>query len=160
LQAQTSPFLVIEDSPKVSASLKDKAIEAITGNASDSEILEAANPSAARNLVIAIPNAFEAGRVTALARAANPEINIVVRACSKAEAQYLHDLGANSVILGEEEIAAAMAKAIGTEIKRKNADTVSEGAPQTGIMGIISDGTTDIMGKKGDDMKHEGVVTG
>ncbi|MFP3386151.1 hypothetical protein, partial [Tritonibacter sp. SIMBA_163] len=80
--------------------------------------------------------------------------------CSKAEAQYLHDLGANSVILGEEEIAAAMAKAIGTEIKRKNADTGSEGAPQTGIMGIISDGTTDIMGKKGDDMKHEGVVTG
>ncbi len=160
LQAETSPFLVIEDSPKASASLKDKAIEAITGNASDSEILEAANPSAARNLVIAIPNAFEAGRVTALARAANPEINIVVRACSKAEAQYLHDLGANSVILGEEEIAAAMAKAIGTEIKRKNADTVSEGAPQTGIMGIISDGTTDIMGKKGDDMKHEGVVTG
>nr|WP_313708820.1 YbaL family putative K(+) efflux transporter [Brucella intermedia] len=160
LQAETSPFLVIEDSPKVSASLKDKAIEAITGNASDSEILEAAKPSAARNLVIAIPNAFEAGRVTALARAANPEINIVVRACSKAEAQYLHDLGANSVILGEEEIAAAMAKAIGTEIKRKSADTVSEGAPQTGIMGIISDGTTDIMGKKGDDMKHEGVVTG
>jgi len=27
-------------------------------------------------------------------------------------------------------------------------------------MGIKSDGTTDIMGKKGDDMKHEGVVTG
>src|SRR5690606_18688312 len=72
LQAETSAFLVIEDSPKVSASLKDKGIEAITGNASDSEILAAANPSAARNLVIAIPNAFEAGRVTALARAANP----------------------------------------------------------------------------------------
>ncbi len=84
-----------------------------------------------------------------------------MRACSKAEAQYLHDLGANSVILGEEEIASAMAKAIGTEIKRKNAETIPEqGQTQIDIMGIISDGSTDIMGKKGDDMKHEGVVTG
>ena len=161
LQAET-PFLVIEDSSKVSASLKDKGIQVITGNASDSDILKAANPVTARNLVIAIPNAFEAGRVTALARAANPEISIVVRACSKAEAQYLHDLGANFVILGEEEIAAAMAKAIGTEIKRKNTETVSEENEfQVDTLGIISgDGSTDIMGKKGDDMKHEGMVTG
>ncbi|KAB2762733.1 Kef family K(+) transporter [Brucella anthropi] len=161
LQAET-PFLVIEDSSKVSASLKDKGIQVITGNASDSDILKAANPVTARNLVIAIPNAFEAGRVTALARAANPEISIVVRACSKAEAQYLHDLGADFVILGEEEIAAAMAKAIGTEIKRKNTETVSEENEfQADALGIISgDGSTDIMGKKGDDMKHEGMVTG
>ena len=161
LQAET-PFLVIEDSSKVSASLKDKGIQVITGNASDSDILKAANPVTARNLVIAIPNAFEAGRVTALARASNPEISIVVRACSKAEAQYLHDLGADFVILGEEEIAAAMAKAIGTEIKRKNTETVSEENEfQADALGIISgDGSTDIMGKKGDDMKHEGMVTG
>ena len=161
LQAET-PFLVIEDSSKVSASLKDKGIQVITGNASDSDILKAASPVTARNLVIAIPNAFEAGRVTALARASNPEISIVVRACSKAEAQYLHDLGADFVILGEEEIAAAMAKAIGTEIKRKNTETVSEENEfQADALGIISgDGSTDIMGKKGDDMKHEGMVTG
>ena len=161
LQAET-PFLVIEDSSKVSASLKDKGIQVITGNASDSDILKAASPVTARNLVIAIPNAFEAGRVTALARASNPEISIVVRACSKAEAQYLHDLGADFVILGEEEIAAAMAKAIGTEIKRKNTETVSEENEfQADALGIVSgDGSTDIMGKKGDDMKHEGMVTG
>lgn len=157
LQAETTPFLVIEDSPKTSASLKEKGIEAIAGNGSDAEVLQVANPEAARNLVIAIPNAFEAGRVTALARAANQEINIIVRACSKAEAQYLRDLGADFVILGEEEIAAAMAKAIGTVIKRKDAET----EPQTDTLGIISgDRSTDIMGKKGDDMKHEGMVTG
>jgi len=157
LQAETTPFLVIEDSPKISASLKDKGIEAIAGNASDSEILKAANPATARNLVIAIPNAFEAGRVTALAKAANAKISIIVRACSKAESQYLRDLGADFVILGEEEIAAAMAKAIGTEITKENTETES----QTNISGIISeDRSTDIVGKKGDDMKHEGMVTG
>ena len=157
LLAESKPFLVIEDSPKISTSLREKGIETIAGNGSDAEILQAANPAAAHNLVIAIPNAFEAGRVTALARAANPEISIIVRACSKAEAQYLHDLGANFVILGEEEIAAAMAKAIGTGIKTENAEPES----QAETVGTISDeGLADITGKQGDDMKHEGVVTG
>lgn len=113
-------------------------------------------------MVIAIPNAFEAGRATALARAANPEISIIARACSKAEAQYLQDLGANFVILGEEEIAAAMAKAIGIEIIKKNTETVFEVAEsQTNTLGLLSEnGSTDIVGRKGDDMKHEGTVTG
>ncbi len=88
--------------------------------------------------------------MTALAKAANPAINIVVRACSNAEAQYLQDLGANFVILGEEEIAAAMAKAIGTEVKR-NGETVSARTGlQSSEMGIVSEDTlADTMGTKG-----------
>lgn len=112
LHERGKPFLVIEVSPKIHDGLKEKGAETIAGNASDAEILDAANPAAAHNIVIAIPNAFEAGRVIALARAANPALRIVVRACSLAEAQYLRDLGASSVILGEEEIAVAMTKAI------------------------------------------------
>lgn len=112
LQEKQMPFLVIENSPKIYFRLKEIGIEAIAGNASDAEIWEAANPEMAINLVIAIPNAFEAGRATSLARAANPGLRIIVRACSAAEAQYLHDLGADSVILGEAEIAGAMERAI------------------------------------------------
>ena len=112
LQEKQMPFLVIENSPKIYFRLKEIGIEAIAGNASDAEIWEAANPEMAINLVIAIPNAFEAGRATSLARAANPGLRIIVRACSPAEAQYLHDLGADSVILGEAEIAGAMERAI------------------------------------------------
>ena len=112
MQEKQMPFLVIENSPKIYFRLKEIGIEAIAGNASDAEIWEAANPEKAINLVIAIPNAFEAGRATSLARAANPGLRIIVRACSPAEAQYLHDLGADSVILGEAEIAGAMERAI------------------------------------------------
>ena len=112
LQEKRMPFLVIENSPKIYFRLKEIGIEAIAGNASDAEIWEAANPEMAINLVIAIPNAFESGRATSLARAANPGLRIIVRACSAAEAQYLHDLGADSVILGEAEIAGAMERAI------------------------------------------------
>ncbi|MBK0021307.1 Kef family K(+) transporter [Brucella pseudogrignonensis] len=112
LHEKRMPFLVIENSPKIYFRLKEIGIEAIAGNASDAEIWEAANPEMAINLVIAIPNAFEAGRAISLARAANPGLRIIVRACSAAEAQYLHDLGADSVILGEAEIAGAMERAI------------------------------------------------
>ncbi len=161
-QAEIIPFLVIDDSLKISTFLKDKGIEAIAGNASDSDILTAANPAMAQNLVIAIPNAFEAGRVIALARAANPELSIVVRACSKAEAQYLTDLGADFVILGEEEIAAAMTKAIRTGMRKKNTGTLSEdNESQADITGIIpEERSADIIDKNGDEMKHKGMVTG
>lgn len=121
------PFLVVEVSPKIYFRLKEIGIEAIAGNASDAEIWEAANPSFAENVVIAIPNAFEAGRITSLARQANPDVRIIVRACSPAEERYLHDLGADSVILGEAEIASAMEKAIMNEAMSSPND-VSEGA--------------------------------
>lgn len=71
LQEKHMPYLVIEDSPKIYFRLKEIGIEAIAGNASDAEIWKAADPEEAINLVIAIPNAFEAGRATSLARVAN-----------------------------------------------------------------------------------------
>jgi monovalent cation:H+ antiporter-2, CPA2 family len=123
LQEKDMPFLVIEDSPKIYFKLKEIGIEAIAGNASDAEIWKAANPEEAVNLVIAIPNAFEAGRATSLARSANPSLRIIVRACSPAEAQYLHDLGADSVILGEAEIAGAMERAILNEWRSESIQT-------------------------------------
>ena len=39
------------------------------------------------------------------ARAANPEIDIIARAHSDAEVEHLSGLGANTVIMGEREIA-------------------------------------------------------
>ncbi|MFS2326993.1 YbaL family putative K(+) efflux transporter [Brucella sp. H1_1004] len=125
LQENHIPFLVVEDSPKIYFRLKEIGIEAIAGNGSDAEIWETANPSFAQNVVIAIPNAFEAGRITSLAKQANPNVRIVVRACSQAEAQYLHDLGADSVILGEAEIAAAMEKAIKKEQRITSVSTIN-----------------------------------
>lgn len=115
LQDKQIPFLVVENSPKIYYKLKEIGIEAIAGNASDAEIWETTNPEFAKHIVIAIPSAFEAGRITSLARSANAGVCIIVRACTAAEAQYLHDLGADRVILGAAEIANAMEKAITSE---------------------------------------------
>lgn len=99
------PFLVIEDADKTVAKLRDDDVETIVGNAANGDVLAAANLAEARQLIIAIPNAFEAGQIVVKARAANPAISILARAHSDAEVQHLQDLGADAVIMGEREIA-------------------------------------------------------
>jgi len=99
------PFLVIEDAEKSVAKLRNEGIETITGNAAKAEIFEAANPAGARRLILAIPNAFEAGQIAMRARAANPTLKIIARAHSDAEVDHLTGLGADTVIMGEREIA-------------------------------------------------------
>ncbi|MEK1887619.1 MAG: YbaL family putative K(+) efflux transporter [Phyllobacterium sp.] len=105
LKERGKPFLVIEDADKTVAKLRDENIETIVGNAANGDVLAAANLVGARQLILAIPNAFEAGQVVVKARAANPTINILARAHSDAEVQHLQDLGADTVIMGEREIA-------------------------------------------------------
>ena len=113
LKARGAPFLVVEDADKTVARLREEEIETIVGNGVRPEILAAAGLARARHLVLAIPNAFEAGGIVGRARADNPAIDIVARAHSDAEVQHLTDLGANEVIMGEREIAMAMIALLG-----------------------------------------------
>ena len=69
-------------------------------------------PAGARRLVVAVPNAFEAGQIILRARAANPGIAVIARAHSDAEADHLKGLGADTVIMGEREIARGMVESI------------------------------------------------
>src|SRR5690606_21908710 len=105
LRGAAAPFLVVEDSDKRVAALREEGIEAVPGNAVSEDVLAMANPGAARTVVVAIPDAFEAGQVVQQARAANPSALIVARAHSDAEVEHLRNLGADTVIMGEREIA-------------------------------------------------------
>ncbi|MBZ9776147.1 YbaL family putative K(+) efflux transporter [Mesorhizobium sp. CO1-1-8] len=105
LKEAALPFLVIEDSDKTLAKLKADSIETVAGNAANAEVFAAANPEGASRLILAIPNAFEAGQIVLRARAANPGINVIARAHSDAEVEHLKGLGADTVIMGEREIA-------------------------------------------------------
>lgn len=105
LLAAGAPFLVIEDADDALADLRARHVETLAGNAAGAEILAAANVVAAKRLVLAIPNAFEAGQVVEQAKSANPAIEILARAHSDAEVEYLRGLGATIVIMGEREIA-------------------------------------------------------
>jgi CPA2 family monovalent cation:H+ antiporter-2 len=112
LKAAGLPFLVIEDGDKTLAALKAEGIETIAGNAARGDVFAAANAAGAKRLILAIPNAFEAGRIILLARAANPDIAIVARAHSDAEVEHLKGLGADTVIMGEREIARGIVETV------------------------------------------------
>ncbi|MEX2744722.1 YbaL family putative K(+) efflux transporter [Rhizobium mongolense] len=108
LKSSGTPFLVIEDSEKRIEELAAQGVETVLGNAGAREVLDLANLPGARSLVIAIPNAFEACRVAEYGRSVNPSILIVARAHSDAEVDELKQYGADTVIMGEREIAMGM----------------------------------------------------
>ena len=109
LLADGARFVVIEDSEARVGQARGAGIETIVGNAADPHVLELAAIPAARTLVVAIPNAFEAGQVASQARRANPRLMIVARAHGDAEAEHLAKLGADTIVRGEREIAMALA---------------------------------------------------
>ncbi|RUU43540.1 Kef family K(+) transporter [Mesorhizobium sp. M6A.T.Ce.TU.002.03.1.1] len=112
LKEAALPFLVIEDADKTLAKLRDDGIETVSGNAANSEVFAAANPDGAKRLILAVPNAFEAGQIVLRARAANPKINVIARAHSDAEVEHLKGLGADTVIMGEREIARGIVEVV------------------------------------------------
>ena len=99
------PYLVVEERQSIADRLREDGVEVLLGNAAEPEMLEAANVAAARFLISAIPNPFESGNLIERARAANPTLDIIARAHSDAEVEYLTKLGANRIIMGEREIA-------------------------------------------------------
>jgi CPA2 family monovalent cation:H+ antiporter-2 len=108
LRARQIPILLIEETRQRVAQARAEGVEAIQGSGTDGEVLQAANLSAARCLIVAIPDAFEGGQVVAQARAINPELRIVARSHSDEETEHLKKHGAGRVIMGEHEIAMAM----------------------------------------------------
>jgi CPA2 family monovalent cation:H+ antiporter-2 len=108
LRERKERFLVIEASDPLIAELQETNIEVIAGNAVRPDVLTAANLAGAKCVIIAIPEAFEAGQIVQQARAANPTSHIVARAHSDAEVDHLNGLGADTVIMGEKEIAREM----------------------------------------------------
>ena len=111
------PLLVIEDAEDAFERAKAAPVEAIHGNAADDRILKAANLDDARMLLVAIPNAFEAGQIVEQARAANPRIEIVARAHFDAEVEHLLQHGADIVIMGEREIARSMLERAAAQVR-------------------------------------------
>ncbi|HTI02769.1 MAG TPA: YbaL family putative K(+) efflux transporter [Acidisoma sp.] len=103
------PLLVIETGEGTARALEQEGgVTIITGNAADPAVMEAANLAAARLVIVAIPNVFEAGQIVAQAKAANPTAIIIARAHFDQEVTHLAKLGAGIVVMGEEEIARTM----------------------------------------------------
>ena len=109
LTERNQPFVVIEDDLSVVQALRRDGVPALYGNGTAPGMLDLAQVGSARWLLLAIPDALEAGNIIAQARKQNPGIEVIARAHSNAERLHLEKHGAHQTIMGEREIAAGMA---------------------------------------------------
>ncbi len=109
LTERGQPFVVIEDELDVVQALRSDGIPALYGNAVAPGMMELAQVERARWLLLAIPDALEAGQIIAHARQLNMDIDVVAHAHSNAQRLHLEKQGANHTIMGEREIADGMA---------------------------------------------------
>ncbi len=108
LRAAGRWVVVVEDDPDRAREAVAQGIEVVDGNAIDDDVLEAAGTASADVLIIAIPEGYEGGAVLERARKVNPELRVIVRAHSDAEAEHLQKLGPCEVVMGEAAIARQM----------------------------------------------------
>lgn len=80
----------------------------IFGNAANPYVLDAAGVRGASGVVVALPEALDARRVLTEVRQRNPDVDILLRAHSDAEQEFLMEHGATEVVVAEEELALEM----------------------------------------------------
>jgi CPA2 family monovalent cation:H+ antiporter-2 len=108
LTAQSIPFVVAEENREIVEKLRSQDIPAVSGDASDPNVLIQAHIHRARLLVIATPDALNVRRMVETARTVNPRVEIIVRTHSEEEAELLEKEKAGTVFFGEHELARSM----------------------------------------------------
>ncbi|MCY1276681.1 putative cation/proton antiporter YbaL [compost metagenome] len=113
LSEEGVPLVIIEDNRARAQELREEGFSVVLGNAASHHVLDLAQVDKARWLLIAIPNALEAGQIAMHARAANPGLDIIARAHFDDEVEYLSEHNADLVVMGEREIARVMFARLG-----------------------------------------------
>ncbi|MEJ7933796.1 YbaL family putative K(+) efflux transporter [Sphingobium sp. AN558] len=108
LAQRNLPFMVIEDDADKAEEARQAGIPLVRGNALEDRHLRAAGICEARHLLIAVPEGFEGGAIHEHAQRLNPNLQVVARAHSDAEVDYLEGLGVPHVVVGERELAGRM----------------------------------------------------
>lgn len=107
-------LVVIDEQADGMEPLREAGVETIIGSGTDPKLLNLLQLDTARWLVVTISDPFESGDLVERGRAANPQLKIIARAHTDAEAQYLKKLGADHVVTGEAQIARALVAHIET----------------------------------------------
>ncbi|MDX7999138.1 Kef family K(+) transporter [Xenorhabdus sp. Reich] len=112
LQERNFPVVVIEDTRARFEELREMGISAVMGNAANKDIMALARLDCACTLFLTFPNGYEAGEIVASTRETRSDISIIVRAHYDDEVTYITERGTDQIIIGELEIARAMADAL------------------------------------------------
>jgi monovalent cation:H+ antiporter-2, CPA2 family len=104
------PFVVAEQNRERVEQMRIQGVAAVSGDASEPAVLIQAHIAKAGMLVIATPDTVTVRRMTEIARALNPAIEIVVRTHDEEEARLLAEDQLGKVFFGERELALAMTR--------------------------------------------------
>lgn len=115
LRSEGVPLVIIDDNRTRAQELREEGFSVVLGNAASTHVLELANVTAARWLMIAIPNSLEAGQIAIHGRQANVDLDIIARAHFDDEVDYLQTHEADLVVMGEREIARVMFQRLGLQ---------------------------------------------
>jgi CPA2 family monovalent cation:H+ antiporter-2 len=103
-------FVVAEQNRERVEELRKQGVPAVAGDAGEPAVLIQAHIARASMRVVATPDTFRVRAMIEIARALNPGIQTVVRTHSQGEADLLRSERAGKVFVGEQELAASMAK--------------------------------------------------
>lgn len=103
------PYVVTEQNREIVEDLRKKGIAAVSGNAADPAVLIQAHIADAAMLVIATPDTIHVRKMADIARALNPDIEIILRTHSEDESALLRTEAIGVVFYGEEQLANGMA---------------------------------------------------
>ena len=109
LRERGVPLVMIESDPDRVDQARANGVITIRGNAASEAILRAARPDTAQLAILAMPQALEAGEITARLKSINSGISVLARAHSEAEVKHLLDHGADAAVLAERELAYSLA---------------------------------------------------
>ena len=102
------PYLVVEMNPHTVRREAEAGVNIIYGDASNPTVLDHAGLTKAKVLVISMGDPLNTRNITAVARALNPSIHIIVRSRWQHQVEELRDLGADEVIPEEYETSLEM----------------------------------------------------
>ena len=103
------PYVVVDRDRVAVETLRKRGVAAVFGDAARPGILEHVHLDAARMLIVASPDTYQARRVTEIARTVNPGLEIAARTHSENAQAYLESYGVSRTFMGERELALSMA---------------------------------------------------
>ncbi|MBK7877773.1 MAG: Kef family K(+) transporter [Planctomycetes bacterium] len=128
LARRGTPYVVVEENREVVERARERGVRVLYGDAADAGVLERAHIRTARLLVLATPDPVQTRVMLEEARSIAPHVATVVRSHTLDDQRDLLRLGAERVVLGEEELARAMMRETRTILESTPHDA---GAPAT-----------------------------
>jgi K+:H+ antiporter len=112
LGAKGIRYVVAEQNREVVERLRERNVNAVSGDASDPAVLIQAHVARAGMLVIATPSTLHMRKMVEIARALNPRIEVLLRTHTDEESALLEADRIGKAFMGEHELALAMSQHI------------------------------------------------